>query len=203
MRQKNGSEFKVSSLRAIRSAIDRYLKQPPNNKPWSIIGDSEFAKANQTLNAICKNMMKEGKVGPVVHKHPITSEQMQELFRSGQLGDSNTKDPSQLLRTAWFYLTLYFGKRGQENQRKLTKEMLVLQTTPQGRRYYELRRDALLSTKNHQGGLNDPTDESDGKMFEVINSSRCHVKTIENLLKHLNPKLPVPTTKGTVSKIQP
>ena len=38
-----------------------------------IIGDSEFAKANQTLYAICKNMMKEGKVGPVVHKHPITS----------------------------------------------------------------------------------------------------------------------------------
>ena len=114
---------------------------------------------------------------------------MQELFRSGQLGDSDTKDPSQLLRTAWFYLTLYFGKRGRENQRKLTKEMLVLQTTPQGRRYYELRRDALLSTKNYQGGLNDPTDESDGKMFEVINSSRCPVKTIENFLKHLNPKL--------------
>ena len=42
--------------------------------------------------------MKEGKVGPVVHKNPITSEQMQQLFTSGQLGDANTKDPSQLLR---------------------------------------------------------------------------------------------------------
>ena len=41
---KNGSEFKVSSLRAIRGAIDWCLKQTPNNKPWSIIGDSEFAK---------------------------------------------------------------------------------------------------------------------------------------------------------------
>ena len=117
-KKKNGSEFKVSSLRAIRGAIDRYLKQPPHNKPWSIIGDSEFAKANQTLNAICKNMMKEGKVGPVVHKNPITSEQMQELFTSGQLGDANTNDPSQLLRTAWFYLTLYFGKRGREKSAK-------------------------------------------------------------------------------------
>ena len=114
---------------------------------------------------------------------------MQELFRSGQLGDFNTKDPSQLLRIAWFCLTLHFGKQKRENQRKLTKELLVLQTTPQGRRYYELQRDALISTKNHQGGLNDPTDESDGKMFAVINSSRCPVKTIENVLKHLNPKL--------------
>ena len=189
VRQKNGSEFKVSSLRAIRGAIDRYFKQPPHNKPWSVVGDSEFARANQTLNTICKNMMRDGKIGTVVHKKPITTAQMQELFAGGQLGDADTNDPLQLLRTAWFYLTLYFGKRGRENQRKLTKEMLVLQTTPQGRRYYELRRGALTSTKNHQGGLNDSTDESDGKMFEAINSSRFPVKTIENFLKHLNPKL--------------
>ena len=67
--------------------------------------------------------------------------------------------------------------------------MLVLQTTPQGRRYYEFRRDALMSIKNHQGALNDSTDKSDGKIFEVINSSRCPVKTIENFLRDLNPKL--------------
>ena len=82
---KNGSKFKVSSLRAIRGAIDRYLTQLPHNKPWSIIDDSKFAKANQTLNAFCKNMMKEGRVGPVVHKNPTTSEQMEESFISGQL----------------------------------------------------------------------------------------------------------------------
>ena len=32
--------------------------------------------------------------------------------------------------------------------------------------------EMLISTKNHQGGLNDPTDEYYGEMFEVINSSR-------------------------------
>ena len=68
--KKNGSEFKVSSLRAILGAIDRYLEQPPHNKPWSIVGDSEFERANQALNAICKNMMREGKIGTVVHKIP-------------------------------------------------------------------------------------------------------------------------------------
>ena len=67
--------------------------------------------------------------------------------------------------------------------------MLVLQTTPQGRRFYELQRDALMSTQNHQGELNDSTDESDGKIFEVNNSSRCPVKAIENFVNHLNPKL--------------
>ena len=125
----------------------------------------------------------------MVHKNPITSEQMQESISSSQLGDTNTKDPSQLMRMAWFYVTLYFGKRGRENQRKLTTEMLVLQTTPQGRRYYKFRRDSLTSTKSHQGQLYDSTDKSNGKMFGVINSSRCPVKTVENFFKPLNPKL--------------
>ena len=33
IRQKDGSRFKVSSLKAIRAAIDRYLRQSPHNKP--------------------------------------------------------------------------------------------------------------------------------------------------------------------------
>ena len=49
--------------------------------------------------------MREGKIGTVVHKNPITTEQMQELFASGQLGDADTNDLWQLLRRAWFYLT--------------------------------------------------------------------------------------------------
>ncbi|KAL9953873.1 hypothetical protein ACROYT_G041346 [Oculina patagonica] len=108
VRRTNGEPFKVSSLKAIREAIDRHLKQAPNNKPWSIVGDLEFKKANDTLNADCKNLMKEGKVAGVVHKTPITSEQLQKLFESGQLGNADTKDPKQLQRTAWFYTYLYF-----------------------------------------------------------------------------------------------
>ena len=151
VRQTNGEPFKVSSLKAIRAAIDRYLKQEPINKPWSIVGDNEFKKANDTLNAVCKNLMKEGKVRPVVHKTPITSEQLQKLFESGQLGNADTKDPKQLQQTAWFYTYLYFGRRGRENQRSFTPKMFILRQTPQGRRYFELRREfpgAVLSTKN-------------------------------------------------------
>lgn len=117
VRQKDGSKFKVSSLRSIRAAIDRYLRQPPVNKSWSIIGDPEFQTANKVLNAICKSNSKEGKLGTVVHKQPITREQINHLFSSGELGDCDATDPAQLLRTAWFYITLYFGKRGRENQR--------------------------------------------------------------------------------------
>ena len=184
VRQKDGSHFKVSSSTA---AIDRYLRQNPHNKPWSIVGDPEFNKANETLNAVCKDMMRRGQVSVNVHKVPVTGEQLQKLFEAQQLGEATTTSPAQLLRTAWFYITLYFSKRGRENQRKLDKEMLVLRQTPEGRRYYELR--AVLSTKNHQGGLHDNADESNGKMFEVKDSSRCPVQTMENYLRNLNLQL--------------
>ena len=64
--------FKVLSLRTIRAAIERYLKRPPINKPWSIIGDPAFETANKVLNAICKKHAQEGKASPIVHKQPIT-----------------------------------------------------------------------------------------------------------------------------------
>ena len=151
VRQTNGEPFKVSSLKAIRAAIDRYLKHAPIDKPGSIVGDYEFKKANDTLNAVCKNLMKEEKVRPVVHKTPIISERLQKLFESGQLGNADTKDPKQLQQTALFYTYLYFGRRGRENQRSLTPKIFILRQTPQGRRYFDLRRNfpgTVLSTKN-------------------------------------------------------
>ena len=155
VRREDGTEFKVLSLKAIRAAVNRYLRQPPNNKPWSIVGDSAFQKSNKVLNAICKQMMQERKVGPTLHKNPITSEQLQQLNGKGQLGEWDTLDPSQILRTELFYITFYFDKKGNEIHRKLTSDMLVLQSTPQGGRYYEFRSPFL--SKNHQA---DNPDES-------------------------------------------
>ena len=149
VRREDGSEFKDSSLQAIRAAINRYLREPPNNKPWSIVGDSAFQKSNKVLIAICKQVMQDGKVRPTIHKNPITSKQLQQLYETGQLSEWDTLELSQLLRTEWFYITFYFGKRGRENQRKLTSDMLVLWITPQGRHYYEFR--SHFVSKNHQG----------------------------------------------------
>ena len=130
--QKDGSHFKVSSLKAIRVAIGRYLHQNPHNKPWSIVGDREFNKASETLNAVCKDMLKRGQVSPVVHKALITSKQLQKLYQSQKLGEATTTNPMRLLQTAWFYVPLYFDKCGRESQ------MLCLCQPPEGRQYCRL-----------------------------------------------------------------
>ena len=113
VKQKDGKDFKVSYLGTIRAAVtvERYLKQPPINEPWFIAGDPDFETANNVLSAICRKNAQEGKASPIVHKQPIKKEQVEQLFRTGQLGECHTQDPAQLLRTTWFYITLYFGKK--------------------------------------------------------------------------------------------
>ena len=137
-----------------------------------------------------KDLRKTGKTAGVVHKRAISKEQLKKLFESGELGPAGSLNPAQLQRTAWFYLGLFFGRRGRENQRQLTPAMLSLRKTPQGVEYYELNRGqpgSLPATKNHQGGLADAEDESDAKIFSVPGSERCPVKTLKNYLSHLNP----------------
>ena len=99
---------------------------------------------------------------------------------------------AQLQRTAWFYLGLFFGRRGVENQRQLTPAMLSLRKTPEGVEYFEPNRcqpGSLPATKKkkHQGGLADAEDESDAKIFSVTGSERCPVKTLKIYLGYLNP----------------
>ena len=67
--------------------------------------------------------------------------------------------------------------------------MLVLQSTPPGRCYYEFC--SLFFPENHEGALTDNPNGSDSKILEVPNSKHCRVlvKTCQSCLKHLNPNL--------------
>jgi hypothetical protein len=143
-------------MKSIRAAVDRFLRSPPNNKPFSIIGDPAFTEANSVLDALVKELRKTGKIAGLVHKKPITQEQIKMLFHNGGLCPADSNDPAQLLRTVWFYLGYYLGRRGREKQRQLKPSMLVLRATAGDKTYFELNREvagSIPSTKNHQGGL--------------------------------------------------
>ena len=68
--------------------------------------------------------------------------------------------------------------------------MLALRKTPADEEYYEVSNEqgAVLFTKNHQGGLDDQDDESNGKIFQRPGSKRCPVKLISKYLRHLKPE---------------
>ena len=190
-RKQDGSYYNKATLTSIRAAIDRHLRSEPNNKPFSIIGDSEFTEANKALNSLLKSLSKSGEICSTVHKPALTEEAVAKLYEAGELVDASSLDPRKLQQTAWFFITLYFGRRGRENQRQLTKLSLKLSKTPtSGLDYFELNREApggVFSTKNHQGGLDSTDDPSNGKMFESKGLVHCPVAVLKAYLSHLNP----------------
>ncbi|CAH3166959.1 unnamed protein product [Porites lobata] len=161
--KQDSSYYKTSSMKSTRAAIDRFLRSPPHCKQFSIIGDPAFTEANQVLDAFVKDLRKTGKIAGMVHKKPLTKQQIQCLYECG----FNTFRPTALI---------------QHNCKE--------RKTPQRKEYCELNKEvagSVPSTKNHQGGLHDHEDDSDGKIFALEDSPTCPVQTIRNYLSHLNP----------------
>lgn len=191
IRKTDGANYKKTSLLAIRAAIDRHLKSPPFNCKFSICDNSLFCEANKTLNSYLKHLSNTGQIAGTVHKNPLTREIISKLYEEGELGQYNTRNPRVLLQTAWFYISLHFGKRGRENQANMKKSVLRLVKTATGEEYFELNKaepGTVLTSKNHTGGLHGTEDHSDGKIFPLAGSLKCPVKTIQAFLSHLNPE---------------
>ena len=113
-RKQDGSHYKKTSLMLIRAVLNRYLRSPPLNKKFSICDGIQFNKANKALHSYLKHLASTGKIVGTIHKNPLTAEIIQKLFDSGELASADTKRPRALLQTAWFYVSLSFGKRGRE-----------------------------------------------------------------------------------------
>ena len=195
VRKTDGANYKKTSLLAIRAAIDRHLKSPPYNCKFSICDSNLFCEANT------------GQIAGTVHKNPLTKEIIAKLYEEGKLGPYNTLNPRVLLQTAWFYISLHFGKRGRENQAAMNRSVLRLVKTATGEEYFELNKaepGTVLTSKNHTGGLHGTEDHSDGKIFPLAGSMKSPVNTIKPFLSHLNPEsetLYVPEAKGSVNQI--
>ena len=191
-RKQDGGYYIKATLTSIRAAIDRPLRNEPRNKPFSIISDSQFTETNKALNSFLTTLSKSGQICSTVHKPALTTEAVSKLYEAGELVDARCLDPQKLQQTTWFFIILYFGQRGRENQRQLTKSSLKLSKTPNsGLEDFELNRETpggVFSTKNHQGGLDGTDDPSDGKMFEGKGLANCPVAVVKAYLSHLNPK---------------
>ena len=192
VRRKDGSYYKKTSFLSIRAALDRHLKARPNNKKFSICDNNMFSHANKTLNAYLKHLSSTGEIAGTVHKEPLSTEVIQKLYKKGELAKASTRDPRALMQTAWLFISLYFGKRGRENQAAMKKSILRLVTTADGAEYFELNRNepgAVLTTKNHQDGIDSTEDHSNGKIFAIPGSSQCPVEVLKACLSHLTPDL--------------
>ena len=78
--------------------------------------------------------MKNGKIAPTVHKVSLTADIIKKLYEKRELADVDTQSPRALLQTAWFLISIYFGKRGRENQSSLKKST---ECYADGQEYFE------------------------------------------------------------------
>ena len=132
---------------AIRAGLNRYLTSDKVGKTFSIISDLVFKTANKSLNAKLKKIRESG-TSKVKHHSSIQPKDIQKCYDSGVFGDDS---PLALLRVNWFNVNLYFGRRGRENQRKLTRNSFVFKKDASGVKFIEMAEDE--KTKNHLGGL--------------------------------------------------
>jgi len=75
------------------------------------MADPAFTEATKVLDAFVKNVRKMGKIGGVVRKKAISKEQLKKLFDICELRPADIRNPAQLQRTAFFFLSLLFERR--------------------------------------------------------------------------------------------
>ena len=103
-------------MKSIRTGLERCLTQAPHRKAFFITRDKVFVPANKALDSHLKSFAKTGIVSSIKHKQALDREDVEQLFTAKQLGNDT---PESRFQTAWFYLMLYSGRRGRENQRNM------------------------------------------------------------------------------------
>ena len=154
----------------------------PHRKPFSIIRDKEFLSANEALDATVKDHARKGLISSTKHKRPFSQEDLEALYSNNQLGLEN---PESLVNTAWFYIVLYFGKRGRENQREMKASDQQLKTTTGGLKYFVLKERA---TKNHPGGISYNENETQSVMMAWPGQPRRPVACLEKYITQRKPR---------------
>ena len=195
-RRRDETFYDKKSLTAIRAAFNRHLRIPSLNKFFSIIffsffliflnlfifisffGYPLFTDANKTLSSYLKTLSKRDDIAPTAHKQASTKEVVKKLHDEGVVVEFDTLNPGILQQTTGFFISLFLNKRGRENQHTRKKTMLTLRKTPAGEEYYEVsnERGIVLPTKNHQGGVDDQDDESNGKTRLQELSNKTHLE---------------------------
>lgn len=198
LRTKDGSFYSPSTLLCIRSSLNRFFNSSVLSKNVNIVNGPEFASCNRMLKSMVGHFLKEG--GKVNQHVPIEDEDLQKI------SDYFTrKNPTALQDEIIFNIIFYFGQRGREHIRKLTKNDFRLVADDNGKAWVEIVTN--LTSKNVKPGLNnsDFADIKQCKMFQnVENPTKCPVTAYKMYIQKLplesNELFPKPLTKFTAEK---
>ncbi|CAC5424288.1 unnamed protein product [Mytilus coruscus] len=153
-------EYHKNSLKSVRSAINRHLKDIGRN--IDILRDKDFKLANSMLSAKLKFNLCNGLSRPTQH-HPIISNS--ELQKINEF--LSTKNNVVALRfKVWYALAIHFVSRGIEFHHQLSKDSIKFVNDEEGREYLTITHET--HQKNYQGGIEDSSEEAEDKRLLFV-----------------------------------
>ena len=144
-RKEDGNIFSTSTYCRMRAAIHRYLC---DTRQLNLIDNNDFIAFHKTYKAVLQTSLVKNKkfVSEGGSGYPeIEPSDMKKLS-----GYFNRSDPVRLQDEVFFSLCYYFGFRGREWLRNLTKESIVLRETSDGIEYIDLVKE--MAEKNVRVG---------------------------------------------------
>lgn len=178
--RQDGRPYSCSSLLCIRAAIHRFLTTSPVNRTINIITDRQFLTSNNMLKAKVSESISSGNA--TKHFAVIEAGDQEKLFRY-----FDQSSPVKLQQEIWYNLIYYFGNRGREGIRELSKDDVSFTMDSDGKEYCFLNK--TLSQKNVKSSLTKPSDFDNTKQSRMyaddLRSSSCPVQAMKLYLSKI------------------
>ena len=148
VRKKDGSEYPANTLHHITCGLMRHLRQ--NGQPEiDFFKDPTFSDFRATLDSEMKRVQSKGIGSKKRQAEPLTVEEEELLWESGQLGHHS---PQALVDTMFFMCGIYFALRSGQEHRMLRFQPSQIELIEQPGQRAFLRYTEDIS-KNNPGGL--------------------------------------------------
>ena len=149
-------------LHGFCNSIERHLNN--NGVTLKISQHQVFQNSNKILDAKLRINRRAGKEN-IQHKPVIAATDLVKIRTSPFL---SMRTPAGLLRRTWFYVSLYWCRRGREGQRDLRRDSFKFTHDANGRQYAVMTHEEV--TKNHH-----PLEQSSLRYTPTIPSGRLRL----------------------------
>ena len=129
VRKKDGSKYKLSSLKGMRFGLCRHFSQELD---IDIVKDPAFKKANDVLTAVTVQLKREG-LGKVDYTPSLEPDELKYIYNSTGM---NVNTPVGLLNKVWLDIMLHLCPRGREHLRKMNKSTFLIGTNAKGLEFF-------------------------------------------------------------------
>ncbi len=179
LRQKDGSVYKLASLKCIRAGLNRHFKETLS---IDIISDPCFTRSNQMFKGVAKVCRKKGVAS--TRSFPIIPDEDMEKFGEHFYQDfkNGPVNAKKLQQTILFCLIYFTCRCSWENLHEMTPQTFHILTDANGKKFVTQNIDEL--DKNHQADSTEIANKA--KMFETPGKSLKNVFTISKIHLDLN-----------------